>query len=163
MSQFFSEFRFACRMLLRRPGFALAAVLTLAFGIGANTAIFSVVNAALLRPLPFREPQKLVWAWSILPDHADWPFNMAEFLEYQKRNRTLEDLTAYTNFGANLTGHGDAERLQGLRISANVFQMLGTQAALGRTLMPEDDKPGHSHVVVLSDALWTRRFGADPH
>ena len=163
MSQFFSEFRFACRMLLRRPGFALAAVLTLAFGIGANTAIFSVVNAALLRPLPFREPAKLVWAWSILPDHADWPFNMAEFLEYQKRNRTLEDLTAYTNFGANLTGHGDAERLQGLRISANVFQMLGTQAALGRTLMPEDDRPGHSRVVVLSDALWIRRFGADPH
>src|SRR5437588_12981883 len=113
MSHLLSELRFACRMLARRPAFTLAAVLTLALGIGANTAIFSVVNASLLRPLPYREPDRVMWISSVQPDRVDQPFSLPEFLDYQKRTPSLEGLGAFGTITASLTGNGDAERVAG--------------------------------------------------
>jgi putative ABC transport system permease protein len=148
--------------LARSPGFTVVAVLTLALGIGANTAIFSIVHAVLLRDLPFRDPDRLVWVWSVRPERNDAPFSLPEYMDYRDQNRSLQHLAAIASWSVSLTGRGDAERFQGTRISANVFELLGVQAALGRTLLPSDDDPGAPRVVVLSHALWQRRFGADP-
>jgi putative ABC transport system permease protein len=162
MDSLWHDLRYAVRMLARKPGFTLVAVLTLGLGIGANTAIFSVVNAMLLRQLPFREPDRLVWVWSVRPERSDAPFSLPEFMDYRAQNQTLQDLAALANWSASLTGRGDAERLQGARASANIFQVLGVEAAVGRTLIPADDSPNAPRVVVLTHALWQRRFGADP-
>jgi putative ABC transport system permease protein len=148
-------------MLLKRPGFTAVAVVTLALGIGANTAIFSVVNAVLLRPLPFKNPGQLVWIWSTRTDRDKAFFSIPNFTDTRDENQTLEELAAYANWGANLTEGGEAERLQGVRLTPNALQMLGVEAALGRTLLPDDGATGAGRVVVLSHGLWQRRFGAD--
>src|SRR5215831_5654107 len=155
------DLRFAMRGLRRRPGYAVTAVLTLALGIGASTAIFSLVNAIVLRPLPFRDPDRLMWVTSRRSSPGDMPFSLPDFLDVRDQNRTLESIAAYGNWSSTLTGHDDPERLAGIRISANAFEMLGVQAQAGRALRASDDTPGQEHVVVLSDALWRRRFGAD--
>ena len=150
------------RLLRGRPGFAVIAVITLALGTGANAAVFSIVDAVLLRQLPFREPAGLV---SVSARHADrgrYPFNLPDFLDYRDQNRTLSGLAAYGSWSANLTGTGDPERLSGLKVSADLFELLGVRAIAGRTLLPADGEPGHDRVVVLSHALWRRRFGGDP-
>jgi putative ABC transport system permease protein len=158
----FQDLRFSLRMLLKHPGFTLIAILTLALGIGANTAIFSLVNSILLRQLPFRQPEQLVWATSKRPDPGKQPFSLPDFIDYRDQNQTLEGIAAFAQWSANLTDRGEPERLQGLRISANAFQMLGVEAIVGRALLPADDTPGQQYVVVLSYGLWQRRFGADP-
>ena len=162
METLWQDLRYAARQLLRSPGFTAVAVLTLALGIGANTAIFSVVNAVLLRGLPFKDPDRLVWVWSVRTERNDAPFTLPEYIEYRDQTQTMEQLAALATWNGSLTGRGDAERLQGTRVSANVFQLLGVEAALGRTLLPADDDPGAPRVVVLAHALWQRRFGADP-
>ncbi len=162
METLWQDLRYGARQLARSPGFTAVAVLTLALGIGANTAIFSVVNAVLLRELPFKEPDRLVWVQSVRPDRNDAPFSLPEYIDYRDQTRTLEQLAALANWSVSLTGRGDAERYQGARVSANAFQLLGVEAALGRTLLPADDDPGAPRVVVLTHALWQRRFGADP-
>ena len=136
--------------------------LTLALGIGANTAVFSLVNSILLRQLPFRQPEQLVWVSSRRPDPGKYSFTLPDFIDYRDQNRSLSGIAAYANWSANLTDRGEPERLQGLRISANAFEMLGVEAVAGRALLPADDAPGQQHVVVLSYGLWRRRFGADP-
>ncbi|MCI0404212.1 MAG: ABC transporter permease [Acidobacteria bacterium] len=161
METFRQDLRYSVRQLARSPGFTTVALLTLALGIGANTAIFSVVNAVLLRELPFKDPDQLVWVWSVRPERNDVPFTLPEFIDYQEQSRTVDQLAALSLWSASLTGRGDAERLQGARVSANLFRLLGVNAFLGRTLLPEDDAANAPRVLVLTHALWERRFGAD--
>ena len=146
----------------RRPGFTLAAMVSLGLGIGANTAIFSVVHGVLLQPLPFREPGRLFLIHSRHPSTDRYPFQLPEFCDYRDGNGTLEGMAAWAGWSANLTGGGDAERIQGMRATANLFDMLGVKALHGRALVPADDAPGADRAVVLSHGLWMRRFGGDP-
>ncbi len=155
------EVRGAARRLRKTPGFTLVALVTLALGIGANTALFSVVHAVLLRALPFKEPDGLYWVWSRHTSTDRYPFQVPEFCDYRDQNKTMDALAGFANWSANLTGDGPAERLSGLRVSDNFFDLLGAGAAVGRTLRPGDDTPGQEKVVVLSYGLWQRRFGGD--
>jgi predicted permease len=136
-------------------------MLTLALAIGANTAIFSAVNAILLRQLPFRHANRIVWITGVRPVRSDAPFSLPDFLDYRDHVNSLDSLCAVGNWSGNLTGQGDAEQLNGVRVSANLFETLGVSAVVGRTLEPPDDRPGSSPVVVMSYGLWQRRFGAD--
>ena len=153
---------YGIRMLLKKPGFTLIAFFTLALSIGANTAIFSVVNSVLLRQLPFKNPDQVVWVWSSRTDRENAPFTLPDFLDYRDQNQTLEHIAAFSNIGLSLSGNERTERIQGLRASANLFQLLGVDASAGRTLVAEDDAPARRHVVVLSYECWQRRFGGDP-
>ena len=156
------DLRFALRAMVRQRGHTAVALLTLALGIGASTAIFSLVNAVVLRPLPFREPETLVAVATRRVADTNRPFTIPDFMDYREQNRTLDGLAAYGTWSANLTGRGEPERLQGMKISANAFELLGVRARAGRTLHADDDTPGREHVVLLSDRFWRRRFGADP-
>jgi putative ABC transport system permease protein len=156
------DLRYGARMLLKSPGFTLIAVITLALGIGANTAIFSLVNSILLRQLPFRRPEQLVRVDSRRLASGKYPFTLQDFIDYRDQNQSLSGIAAYASWSANLTDQGEPEQLQGLRISANAFELLGVEAAAGRVLAPGDDAPGQQYVAVLSYGLWRRRFGADP-
>ncbi|MFY9609332.1 MAG: ABC transporter permease [Blastocatellia bacterium] len=162
MDRFWQDVRYGIRMLLKHRSFTAVAVLTLGLGIGANTAIFSVVNAVLLRPLAFRQPDQLLWIWSVRTDRDKAFFSVPDFIDYRERNQTLDQISAMAYWGANLTGGGEPERLQGVRMSAHAFEMLGAKAALGRALIPDDDDADSQRVVVLTHGLWQRRFGADP-
>src|SRR5215831_14419253 len=157
------DVRYALRMLAKNPAFTAIAVVALALGIGANTAIFSVVNAVLLRPLSFKHPEQLVMLWENAA-HLGFPKDTpspANFLDWQKQTQSFTGMAAMVERSFNLTGVGEPERLEGRRVSANLFDLLGMPALLGRTFVADDDRPG-SHVVLLSHSLWQRRFGSDP-
>src|SRR5436190_11158661 len=157
------DVRYGARMLLKNPGFTLIAVLALALGIGANSAIFSVVNTLLLRPLPYKNPSQLVVIWENAT-HLGFPKNTpsaANFLDWQKQNTLFDGMAAFAERSFNLTGVGEPERLEGRRVSANLFDLLGVRPILGRNFVPDEDKPG-TKVAVLSERLWRRRFGSDP-
>jgi putative ABC transport system permease protein len=158
MQTLLQDLRYGFRMLLKNPGFTLIAVFTLALGIGAVAAIFSLVNAVLLRQLPYRDPERLVWIWATLTDRDKAFYSIPNFIDTRDQNQSLEQIAAFANWGVNLTGNGEPERLQGVRLSAHAFQMLGVEAAVGRTLIAEDDQPDKARVVVLSYGLWQRRF-----
>ena len=151
------------RALSRAPGFTLLALLTIALGIGINTAIFSVVNAVLFRPLPYHEPDRLVWiaSWNLkrtqYSKSAGWDFET-----WRNRPALFEALAAYWNRPLTLTGTDQPEALVGWQFTTNLFSMLGAAPALGRTFLPQDGEAGRDNVVVLSDALWRRRFHAAP-
>jgi putative ABC transport system permease protein len=162
MELIWKEIRYALRIFRNSPAFTIVAVLALALGIAGNTAIFSLVNAILLKQLPFQNPEELVWVTSHRSDGDKRPFNVPDFIDYRDQNQSLAGIAAYGNWSANLTSHGEPERLQGVRISANTFQMLGVKAQVGRTFAPEDDTPGQQNVVILHHSFWQRRFGADP-
>ena len=162
LANFRQDFRYGIRMLARKPGFTLIAFFTLALSIGANTAIFSVVNSVLLRQLPFKNPNQVMWVWSNRTDRDNAPFTLPDFLDYRDQNQTLEHIAAFSSIGLSLSGPERTERLQGLRVSANLFQLLGVGASAGRALVAEDDEPARRHVVVLSHDCWQRRFGGDP-
>ena len=151
------DFRFAMRSLRHTPGFALAAVLTFAIGIGATTAIFTVLHAVLLRPLPYADPDRLV----VLLHEGQFPVSPADFLDYRRAVRSYERISAAQAWSATLASGEGAERLPGLQVTADLFRTLGVPAALGRTFVNGEDQPGRDRVVVLSDALWKRRFGGD--
>ncbi len=158
--------RYGARMLLKQPGFTLIAVLTLALGIGANSAIFSVVNAVLLRPLPYREPDRLLALWVSNPERGvtSRPVSTPDFDDWRAQNRVFEAIAAYPavdTTGMTLTDQGAAEQLSTGYVTADFFTLLGVQAALGRALLPHEHEPGHDQVVVLSHGLWRQRFGAD--
>ncbi len=155
------DVRYSLRVLRQKPGFAFTVIVTLALGIGANTAIFSVVNAVLLRELPFKDPEQVVWVWSSRIDRDKGPFTLPDFLDYRDQNQTLEQIAAFTSTGFNLTGTERAERLQGLRVSANLFALLGVEASAGRLLVAEDDEPARRHVAVLTYESWQKRFGGN--
>jgi putative ABC transport system permease protein len=129
-------------------------------GIGATTAVFSVVNSVLLRPLPFKNPDQLVWVWSRRPDNNKAPFSLPDFLDYRDQNQTLE-IAAFGNIGLSLSGVERTYRLQGVRVSANLFQLLGVDASLGRLMLSQDDQPDQRHVVVLTNECWQRRFAGE--
>jgi putative ABC transport system permease protein len=157
------DVRYGMRMLLKNPGFTLIAVFALALGIGANSAIFSVVNALLLRPLPYKNPNQLVVIWENAT-HLGFPKNTpspANFLDWQKQNTLFTAMGAFGERSFNLTGVGEPERLDGRRVSANLFDLLGVRPILGRNFVPDEDKPG-TKVAVLNESLWRRRFGSDP-
>ncbi len=151
----------ALRALRAHIPFVSVAVLITSLAIGANTAVFSLVNAVLVSPLPFPDPSRLVEVNGRRADVDRDPLSLPDYLDLRERNRTFEQLAAAFQWSANVTG-GEAERLQGMRATANLFTLLGTPAALGRTLVPDDEHGGGRRVVVLSDGLWKRRFGGSP-
>src|SRR6185503_6446039 len=135
-----NDFRLALRLILKNKAFSLGVIATLALGIGANSALFTIVNGVLLAPLAFKEPTRLVWATSRFPDSDEQPFSLPEFLDYRASTTSLDDLAAIASTSMTFTGTGDAERLQGLSVSANLFALLGTRAEVGRTLVEDDDR-----------------------
>ena len=163
MQSLWRNVRYGARSLQRDRGFALVAIITLALGIGATTAVFSVVNSVLLRPLPFKNPDELVFVWSRRPDNNKAPFNLPDFVDYRDQNQTLVDIAAFSNLGVSLAGAEKTERLQAMRVSASLFQVLGVNASYGRLFISEDDKPDQRHVVVLSHKCWQQRFAGETH
>src|SRR5499426_574977 len=162
MQNILQDLRYGARMLLKRPGFTVVAVITLALGIGANTAIFSVVNAVLLRPLPCEDPDRLV-VFSTAPQqgHPE-ACSLPDFVDWREQSRSFERMAAFTDRTFNLTGVGEAERLNGLAVTADFFPLLSIRPAFGRVFLPEEDRPGASGVAILSHNLWRRRFGSNP-
>ncbi len=163
MDTFVQDLRFGLRMLVKSPGFSSVVIITLALGIGATSVIFSIVNAVLLRPLPYRAPDRLVTVWQSLPkEQVDQvPASAPNFLEWQAQSRTMA-LTAFNRSAFSLTGADRPERLDGGLLRANAFEVLGVLPILGRTFRPGEDQLGADPVVVLSYGLWQRRFGGDP-
>jgi putative ABC transport system permease protein len=156
------DIRFAFRMLIKRPAFAAIVVITLALGIGANTAVFSVVNGVLLDPLPYPEPDRLVaLRESNLLRQPDAQVAPGNFLDWQSQNTVFSAVEAYRTVSYNLTGEGHPERILSGRVSAGLFRMLGVQPIIGRDFLSEDDQPGNEKVVLISEGLWRRRFGGD--
>ena len=156
------DLRYGARMLRKNPGFTIAAALTRALGIGASTAIFSVVNAVLLRPLPYHDPDRLValWEWNIQEQHIN-TVAAANFADWKARNHVIEDMAYSWDEGYTFTGTANPEAVAGYTFSCNLFPMLGAKPLLGRTFLAEECQAGKDHVVVLSQALWQRRFGAN--
>jgi len=161
METLWQDVRYAVRTLIRRPGFAIFAVLTLALGIGANTAIFSMVNAVLLRPMALREPERVLTIWESRGDSDKLPISIPEFLDFQRRNRAFAQMAALANWNANLSGEETPERVTGMQASGDFFETIGAQAAFGRTLSAEDAQPGSPRSVVLSHGFWSRHYGSD--
>ena len=156
------------RVLLKNPGFTAAAIIVLALGIGANTAIFSVVNAVLLRPLPFRDPARLVQIWHVppaksFPGMSEFAVSAANFIDWQQQNDVFDKMAIYTGSSLNLTGREQPEALRGAAVSADFFSTLQVQPMLGRTFTPDQDQQGHNHAVILSYGLWKTRFAANPN
>ena len=164
MDTLLQDLRYALRRLRQSPGFSTIIVLTLALGIGANSAIFSVVNAILLRPLPYQEPDRLVTIEHFYPslNNLEAPVSARGFRAYRDQTRSFESVAVETGWQVNLTGTGEPERLTGARVSGDLFRVFGVSAARGRWLQPTDNVPGNNRVVVLSDGLWRRLFGARP-
>jgi predicted permease len=163
METLFQDLRFAVRAMRRGPGFTLVAVVALALGIGATTAIFSVVNSILLRPLAYEEPERLAFINHNYPKiDLKASVSVPGYLHYRDHNQSFESVSASSGWEVNLTGQGEPERLRGRAVTANFFRTLGAGAASGRVFLDEEDQPGRNRVVVLSDGLWRRRFGADP-
>ena len=162
MEFIWQDMRYGVRLLLKAPGFTVIAVLTLALGIGANTAIFSVVNFVLLRPLEYANPDQLVMVWERNTKRGwnESPTSFADFVDFRDNAKSVE-LVAFTDTNFNLTGGDQPERVAGLRVSANLFSLLGVNPARGRWFAPGEDKPGAGHVLILSYGLWQRSFGGN--
>ncbi len=165
MQTFWQDLRYSVRMLYKNRGFTAVALLALALGIGANTAIFSVVNSVLLRPLPFSNPQRLIMIWENYQQRGgperEWA-SPGDFTDFRDQAQSFEHVAALGGWGPTLTGRDEPEDLQGAAVSHDTFAMLGVEPALGRAFKPDEDKPGAERVVVLSNHLWERRFDADP-
>ena len=162
MNHLIQDLKFGLRMLAKSPGFTAVAIVTLALGIGANTAIFSVVNGVLLKPLPFPQPSRLVRLSEKSGHFNEMSVAYPNFLDWQRENKCFQQIAAYVGQDMILTGVGEPEYLQGASVSYNFFSVLGVRPILGRTFKPEEDRQGGAPVVMLSYGLWTRRFGADP-
>jgi putative ABC transport system permease protein len=164
MEALWQDLKYGVRMLTKSPGFTAVAVIALALGIGANTAIFSVVNAVLIRSLPFKDPDRLVMVWEKnRPRNRDQNvISPANYLDWQDQNTVFEQMSAVFDYRANLTGVDDPEELPTQVVTANFFDLLGVNAALGRTFVAEEGMEGHDNVAVLGQSLWKRRFGGDP-
>ena len=163
LADFIQDLRYAARMQRKNPAFTIVAIIALALGIGANTAIFSVVNTVLLRPLPYKDPERLVMVWEDASRHGyprDTPA-AANFVDWRDQNTVFEGMAAIADQSFNLTGAGDPERLKGRLVSANLIALLGVEPQIGRTFTSTEDQPGSNRVVLLSHLLWQRRFGGD--
>jgi putative ABC transport system permease protein len=164
MNSIFKDIHYGVRSLLKRPGFTAIAVITLALGIGANTAIFSVVNTLLLRPLPFKEPTRLVQVWEANYKRGRNTMDVSypNFADWRDQNQVFEQIAAYSDKTFNLTDAGEPERIQGEIVSPSIFPLLGIKPVFGRVLLPEEDHPNKVFSVVMSERLWRRRFNSDP-
>jgi putative ABC transport system permease protein len=163
LADFLHDLRYAIRQQRKNPAFTIVAVITLALGIGANTAIFSVVNTILLQPLPYKDPERLVLVWEENAKQGyptDTP-TAANFGDWRDQNQLFEGMAAMAPDSFNLTGSGDPERLEGRRVSASFFPLLGVDPHIGRAFTAAEDQPNSGHVVLLSYGLWQRRFGGD--
>ena len=158
------DIRFGLRRLRKSPGFTAIAILTLALGMGASTSIFSVVNTVLLGPLPYKDPGRLAMIWGTNPRRGidKTPVSPGDYFEWQQKNTVFQDIAASHDNQVTLTGAGNPQLLVGYDFSANYFSVLGASPELGRTFTAEEDRPGASKVVVLSDKLWRNTFLADP-
>ena len=158
------DLRYGLRTLTKSPGFTIIAILTLALGIGANTAIFSVVNAVLLRPLPYGEPERIVQLWETQPSKNAYQGTVSPlcFNDWRTRSRSFASMAAYRYANFTLTGGDTPQSLTGAAVSADFLAVLGVAPARGRAFTPEDDQPGNSRSVILSHGLWQRRFASDP-
>src|SRR6267143_5693473 len=159
MQTIWQDLRYGSRMLLKNPGITFVVILALALGIGANTAIFSVVNAVVLRPLPYEEADRLVFLNETSKVMDEISISYPDFTDWRKQNQVFEKIGVYNRDSYNLTGYGDAERILTAQMSADLFSALRVNAAMGRVFTNEEDKPGGTRVVVLSYGLWQRRFG----
>jgi predicted permease len=153
------DLRYGFRVLAKSPGFCLIAILTLALGIGANTAIFSVVNGVLLNPLPFHEPNQLVSMFQEIPNFKNGSISYPNFLDWRRMNTTFAGMAAYRSTGFNLSGNGEPERLHGEMISAGFFEILGANPIMGRTFTADEDRLGANPTVMITEGLWQRKFG----
>ena len=162
------DIRYALRMLLKRPSFTVIVVLTLALGIGANTTIFSAIDAVLLNPLPYKDPERLMVVWETNKQLGPemWDRNEAaigNFLDWRSRNQVFDQLGALFDTDMNLTGVGEPQRIKSYVVTTNFFQVLGVQPMLGRSFLSEAEMPGSPFTVVISYELWQRQFGSDPN
>ena len=157
------DFRYAIRTLGKSPGFAVVIIVTLALSIGANSAIFSVIDGVLLRPLPFPEADRIVRVFLTNPTYPKFPLNPFDLRDFRARNRSFESLAAFTRQDLQLSGAGEPERLAGFRITAGYFRVLGLRPARGREFTANDELPGNGRVVILSNRIWRTRFAADPN
>jgi putative ABC transport system permease protein len=159
------DLRYCTRMFAKHRGFTLIAILTLALGVGANTAIFSAINATLLRPLPYQNPDQIVMVWGTNPGGFGWHgktgFSAPSFLDYQRQNQSFEHLAAFNGVDFTLVGDDDAEQIHSGMATTEFFKLLAVKPILGRTFVEEDSQPGRDHLVVLSYAFWQRRFGSN--
>jgi predicted permease len=161
-SSIVQDLRYGVRILSRAPVFSLIAIFTLALGIGANTAIFSVFNGVLLKPLPFHDPDQLVSLFEKIPNFDNGSISYPNFKDWRRMNRTFADMAVYRSVGFNLSGHGQPERLHGEMISASFFKILGVNPLLGRHFSDDEDQLGANPTVMISEGLWRRKFGARP-
>ena len=164
METLLQDIRFGFRQLLKRPGFAALAIISMALGIGANTSIFSLVDTALLRPLAVKDPSQLVELYGTLHNGADWSLqSYPNYKDYRDRNTVLSGLFVYRVTVASLTVNNSSQRVWGYLVSGNYFDVLGVKPILGRTFLPEEDQTPDSHpVAVMSYNCWQRRFGGNP-
>src|SRR5215204_217058 len=162
MRNFIQDLRYGIRMMAKRPGFTWIAALTLALGIGANTAIFSAFNAVLLKPLPFPESEQLVDLSETFKPSSYGSVSMPTLEDWKNQNTVFAGISAYLFTSFNLEGGDTPQRIPGINVGANYFDVLGVKPTLGRGFVPGEDVAGSEHVVVLSDELWRRSFGANP-
>jgi putative ABC transport system permease protein len=164
METFLKDLRYAFRMMLKNPGFTAVAIIALALGIGANTAIFSVVNALLINPLPYKDASRLVWIWGSNPgrDIEQETASAPDYIDWKTQNQSFEEMGAFSRTRVTLTGEGEPEIFLGAVVTDGFFATLGAQPRIGRLFLPEEDKPGAERRVILSEGLWQRRFGGDP-
>ncbi|MGI9073534.1 MAG: ABC transporter permease [Bryobacteraceae bacterium] len=162
LESFLQDLQYGVRMLMKSPSFAAIAILTLALGIGANTAIFSVVSGVLLNPLPYRDANQIVSMFEEIPNFKNGSISYPNFLDWQRMNRTFSAIAAYREAGFNLSGNGEPERLNGEMISAGFFEILGVNPVLGRTFRKEEDRLGANPSAMISEGLWRRKFGSAP-
>lgn len=165
MDSILRDLRFSVRSLLKRPGLTFIAIATLAIGIGANSAIFSVVNALLLKPLPFPDPERIVAVWDKVPSRGVErnEITVADYLDWQAQNKTFEHLGVYRWWSTNLTGGGSPERVQGFLVSSNFLDVVGVKPTMGRGFAADENQSGKDTVALLTHSLWQRRFGSDPN
>src|SRR5215218_735147 len=165
MESILGDIRYASRNLLRRPAFTLIAVVTLALGIGANTAIFSAINALLLKPLPFPDLDRVVAVWDKMPSRGVMhnEVTVANYLDWQSQTQSFDQLALYRWWSANLTGIDPPERIQGFLVTANFLDVTGMKPIMGRNFSAEENQPGKDAVAVITHSLWQRRFGGDPN
>lgn len=163
MRTLLQDLRYAMRMLVKRPGFALVAIFTLALGIGANSAIFSVVNAVLLRPMPFQEPDRLIKLWESFARGGFGTVSVPNLKDWREQNSVFTGIAAYQTAGFSLLVGDSSERIPAATVSANFLEVLGVQPQLGRGFIAGEDEPGRNRVAILSQALWQRKFNEDPN
>src|SRR5262249_42731395 len=163
METLFQDLRFGVRLLLRNRGLTLIALVALTLGIGANSAIFSVVNAVLLKPLSYPDADRLMRVSEKSPQFDAMSVSYMNYADWRDRSESFEKMAIYQNNGYNLSTPDGAERLFGRRVSANFFSILGSSPAIGRDFLPDDDRVGASPMVIVTHGLWKRRFGGDPN